>query len=430
MGFWRQLLGIETDGSGPASGMRPARAPMASVDGGVSITTAQQLEEALRNGNLGSSGQAVTTETAMRVATVFACVKRRAGAIANTPVGIKRRVDDRTREDATDHPVWRVLNRRPNKWQSPSQFKRMMEAHIQLRGNAYAFIGRDLVGQVTSLTPLHPDRVRTRQLDDMTIEHVWTRRDGTRVTLRQNEVFHLIGLSLDGVTGLSTLAYARESIGLALAQERHGGTVFKNGANVTGALKMPAGRSLTTEQVEGLRAQMDDFRAGGARDGKVIVLEDGLEFQQMALTAQDAQWLESRKFSRTDICMFFDVPPHIVGIVEGNSQLGSSIEQQTQAYVTFSIEDSFVSWEEAIGLQCLDWDRNPDLFARFNRNALVRGDIKTRWESYVKSLQWGVRSPNDIRQLEDENPREGGDIYYPPPNMTAATEGNPRDVDS
>ncbi len=420
MGFLRQLFGLERDGASAPAGARPV--PVQAMSGSVteiSINSSHELEEALRKGFLTGTGQSVNERTALQVATVFACVRIRAGAVANTPLGIKRRIDDRTREDATDNAVWRVINRRPNKWQKPAQFKRMMEAHVLLRGNAYAVKTSDIRGNLIALTPLHPDRVEKRQREDMSLEFIWTRKDGRKLIFKQEEMFHLSGLTLDGVNGLSVLAYARESIALSRAMEQHGSSVFKNGANVSGAFSLPAGRTLNREQAESLRSQLDDFRQGGAREGGVVILEDGLSFGQMALNSDDAQWLESREFSRTDLCMFFGVPPHLVGITSGNTQLGSSIESQTQSFVTFSLEDSFVMWEEAIGLDLLEWDRNTDLYARFNRNAMVRGDIKTRWDAYVKALQWGVKSPNDVLADEDENPREGGDIYYPPPNMTA-----------
>lgn len=420
VGFWQRLLGSGFDEA-------PAQAgPRAAAGGQVlAINTPDELEAALRTGVVSASGQAVTETTAMKVAAVFACLRIRTGAVANTPVGIKRRADERTRLDASDHPAWVLLNRRPNRWQTPSQFKRMIEAHLLLRGNSYAVIVRGVGGAPIALIPLHPDRVEKRQLDDQSLAFVWTRRDGRKVAIPQEDMFHLVGLSLDGINGVSVLTYAREAIGLSMAMEQHGATVFSSGANVSGAFKLPAGRQLNEEQINSLRAQLDEYRQGGSRDGKVIVLEDGLEYQQMALTAEDAQWLAGREFSRTDVCMFFGVQPHLIGITAGNTQLGSSIETQSQGFVTYSLEDSFVTWEEAIGLQLLDWVKNPRLYARFNRAAMVRGDIKTRWEAYVKGLQWGVYSPNEVRAMEDENPRADGDIYYPPPNMTAsATTGD------
>lgn len=425
MGFLKDFLSLHRNPVVAGGG-----GPRAAVSGQViSVNTPAELEEALRTGMTSAAGQAVTESTALKVAAVFACLRIRTGAIANTPIGIKRRVDDRVRQDATDHPAWTLFNRKPNRWQTPAQFKRMMEAHLLLRGNAYAVMTRGVGNRVIALTPLHPDRVKKHQLPDMSLAFEFQRKDGSKIVIPQDDMFHLTGLSLDGVNGLSVLSYARESIGLSLAMEQHGSTVFAQGANVSGAFSLPEGRQLTEEQAASLRAQLDEYRQGGARDGRVIVLEDGLKYTQMALTAEDAQWLGGREFSRTDVCMFFGVPPHLIGVTAGNTQLGSSIETMSQSFVTYSLEDSFTSWEEAIGLQCLDWVSNPALYARFNRNALVRGDIKTRWEAYVKAMQWGVKSPNDVLASEDENPRPGGDIYYDPPNTAGGDKkGNSDDA--
>lgn len=417
MGFWRSALGA-MGVYVPADGAERGYGPRAMAGEPMLITSAADLEQVIRRGNLSAAGQSVTDVTAMRVAAVFACVRIIAGAVANMPVGIKRRVDDRTRADATDHPLWRVFHVRPNRWQKPAQFVRMMQGHLLLRGNAFAFIGRNLRGQVTSLTPLHPDRVRVKQRDDLSLEYVWTRKDGRQIPLEQSEVLHLVGLSLDGVTGLSVIAYARETIGLSLAMEQHGSAVFRNGANVSGAFQLPEGKTLSREQTEDLRAQLDDYRSGGASEGKVIVLEDGLKFQQMALNSEDAQWLQARSFSRSDIAMFFGVPPHMIGDTEKSTSWGTGIEAQAQGFVTYTLEDHLTMWEQAINADCLDPDREPDLYARFNRNALVRGDLAARWGAYVKGLQWGVFSPDEVRAMEDQNPRPdgGGEVYYDPPN--------------
>src|SRR5690606_9461663 len=147
-----------------------------------------------------SSGVSVTPDKAMRVAAVYACVRIRSGVVANMPLHVKRRVDARTREDASDHPLWSIFRRRPNRWQTPSQFKRMLTAHLLLRGNAYAMIVRSR-GEVKELIPLHPDRVECKQMDDLSLVYIYSRKDGRRIELRQSEVFHLVGLTLDGVHG-------------------------------------------------------------------------------------------------------------------------------------------------------------------------------------------------------------------------------------
>jgi HK97 family phage portal protein len=417
MGFWRDFFGFGA--AAPALGKQQAGsvAPVAMVgDGGIVITSPEQLEEALRAGNLSASGQTVTPATAMRVAAVYACVRIISGAVATLPLDIKRRIDDRTRQDASDTEIWKVLRRQPNRWQKPAQFRRMLQAHVLLRGNGYALISRSR-GEVKELIPLHPDRIEVRQRDDLKLEYIWTRKDGRRIPLAQEEVLHLVGLTLDGVTGVSPITYARETIGLSLAMESHGATTFRNGAKLTGVLTHPG--KLNKEAQETLRASIDAYRQNGAAEGKELILEEGMSYTQMAMTAEDSQWIESRKFSRSDIAMFFGVPPHMIGDTEKSTSWGTGIEQQSQGFVAYTLEDHLTMWEEAVNVDCIG---DAGLYAKFNRSALVKGDIKARWEAHVKALQWGVKSPNEIRALEDENPREGGDIYYDPPN----TAGNDR----
>lgn len=393
-----------------------------SVSGtSINISTPSELEEALRFGSISSSGQAVNADTALRVAAVFRCVTLRAGVIATLPAQIKRRVDNQQREDATDAPMWKVLNRRPNQWQKPAQFKKMMQAHVLLRGNAYAAKVFNLRGQVTALIPMHPDRVHVKQNDDLSIEYVWTRKDGRQVRFQQKEVFHLYDLTLNGYCGVTPITYARETIGSAMAMEQHGGATFRNGASVTGVLEHP--KRLDKESHAMLQSSMAEFQGGGSREGGTLILEEGMSWKQIGLKAADAQWIEAKNFSRVEIAMFFGVPPHMIGHTDGNTKLGSSIESQTQSFLTFCAENDLVMWEEAVNADCLHEQSEPDHYMRFNRNGLVKGDIKTRWDAYVKGLQWGVLSPNRVLELEDENPRKDGrgDIYYDPPNTAGGT---------
>ncbi|WP_417816592.1 phage portal protein [Tritonibacter scottomollicae] len=399
--------------------LQSPRAAVQDAGGGKEISTSDELATAIRQASMGSaSGMPVTPDTAMRVSAVYACVRLISGAVANLPLHIKRRVDADTREDLSSAPVWSVLRRKPNGWQTPSQFKRMMQAHILLRGNAYAQIVRSR-GNVIALNPLHPDRMEVKQTDALDLVYEYTRRDGRKVPMNQSEVMHLAGLTLDGVNGVSAITYARETIGLSMAQERHGATTFKNSARPSSVLSHP--NKLGQEGVENLRASLNAYRSGGESEGQALILEEGMSISPISMTAEDAQWIESRKFSRTDIAMFFGVPPHMIGDTEKSTSWGSGIEQQSIGFVTYTLEDHLTTWEETINRDLVS---EADVYSRFNRKALVRGDIKTRWEAYVKAMQWGVYSPNEVRKLEDENPRDGGDVYYDPPNMAGGEKGD------
>lgn len=413
MGFWSRLIG-RPDPPQPRTAYQPS-------GGGIVINTPAELEAALRTGTVTASGESVTPDRAMRVAAVFRCVALRAGVVANMPLDLKRRLDARTREDAEDHPVWKILKRRPNRWQTPSQFRRMMTAHLLMRGNAYAMKVMSR-GEVIELIPLHPDQVVCKQLDDLSLSYTYTRRDGRQVVLGQADVFHLVGLTLDGVSGVSVITYARETIGLSLAMETHGAATFRNGARPSAALTHP--NTLGEEGQASIRASLDAFRTGGEMEGKALILEEGMTYAPMSMTAEDAQWIEARKFSRTDIAMMFGVPPHMLGDTEKSTSWGTGIEAQTQGFVTFTSEDDLTSWEETVNRDLIS-DQDSDLYARFNRAALVRGDLKARKEFYVAMLQWGVFCPDDVLALEDKNPRADGQggQFYDPPNTAGGQSG-------
>lgn len=405
MAFWRDLLGLQGTAAAPA--------PRASTFNGAGtvISTPQQLEEALRTGNTSESGEHVTPERALSIAAAFGCIRLISGAIATVPLHIKRRVDDRTREDASDHAVWKLMRRRPNRWQKPHQFKRMMQTHILLRGNGYALKVPGVRG-VQELIPLHPDRVQLKQRDDWSVEYEWTRKNGSRVTFTQDQILHLYGLTLDGFTGVTPLAFARETIGTALSMDRYVGRTMRKGARVSGAMQKKEG-ALSDTAYDRLKESLEEYRSGGSEEGSFLLLEEGLEWKPMSLTIADMAWIEAKKLSRSEVCMFYGVPPSMIGDNSGSdSNWGTGLEQKSNGFQAFGLEDHYTMWEE--GVTC-DLLADP-YYARFNRSALVRSDIKTRWGAHVQALQWGVMSPNEVRALEDLNPRDDGDIYYPPPN--------------
>ena len=417
MNLFDRLLGRSPEAGVP-------RAQSMVPDGGIEISTPEQLEAALR-GEAGLTGEVVTPETAMRIGAVFGCVRLIAGKVATLPIDVKRRVDDRTRIDASDHAVAQLIRRKPNAWQRPAQFKRMMQAHVLLRGNAFALksVSR---GEVRALIPIHPDRVTVRQRDDLALEYDVVRKNGSRITVSQQDMFHLYGLTLNGYSGVTPLTYARETIGQARARDRQVAATFKHGARPSGAVSMPDGKTLSDSAYNNLQRSLEDFRSGGDKDGGVLLLEEGLKWEKISLSPTDMQWIEGQKLSRSEICMFFGVPPSMIGDNSGSdSNWGTGLEQKSNGFVAYTLDDHLVMWEEELSAMIAD----QAIYARFNRNALVRGDLKARWDAYVKALQWGVYSPNKVLELEDENPREGGDIYYPPPNTAGGDSKSKEEIE-
>ena len=391
-------------------GMRPS-----------ALVSEDQLREFMRQGNT-ASGAVVTEESAMRVAAAWRCVNIIAGAIATLPIDIIRRESETVRKPAVGHPLRRILTVQPNTWQTPSEFRRMMQSHLLLRGNAYArkvFIGNQLVG----LIPLPTDRVTAEQLDSTAMQYKVMRKDGSSIIFPQREIFHLRGMSLDGVTGMSVLSNMRESLGLALQTEQAGARLFSNGILAGGVIKHPG--KLSDNASRHLRESMEQRNQGSQNAGKWIVAEEGMTVESISLTAEDAQWLGTRDFQRYDIAMFYGVPPHMLGATEKTTSWGSGIEAQGIGFVTYTLTDWIKTWEESVKRDLLEEREWETVDARFNVNALMRGDFKTRWEGYVKGLQNCVYSPDDVRAMEDMNPRPdgGGGFYFEPPNTAGQSQG-------
>ncbi|MFG1417025.1 phage portal protein [Xanthobacter sp. V0B-10] len=387
--------------------------------------TPDQLREFLRMGGsmATASGAVVNETTAMRVAAAWRCVNIIAGTVSSLPLDLIRRESETVRMPAEGHPLRQVLTVKPNTWQAPNEFKRMMQAHLLLRGNAYArkvMSGARLIG----LIPIHPDRVQVEQANDLSLTYSVSRPDGQVLKLRQRDVLHLRGMSLDGIAGLSVLSHMREALGLALQAEQAGAKLFKNGSFGNVILKHPM--KLSPEAAASLRDSFTQVASGAENAGKAILLEEGMDVAPVAMTAADTQFLQNREFQRYDIAMFFGVPPHMIGATEKTTSWGSGIEQQGIGFVTYTLNDWLVIWQEAIKRDLIpeqEWDA---LDARFFVQGLLKGDVKARWDAYVKGMQWGVYSPDDVRAMEDQNPRPDGmgGVYYDPPNTAGSSSTN------
>lgn len=399
--------------------LRPARAEPATARPGigvgpgslgVSINAASPLlEEYLATG---STSQNVTADAAMKISAVWRCVNLISGKVATLPLDLKRRVGD-TRQDADDHQLWNVLRRKPNGWQTSAEFRRMLQASVLLRGNGYAYIVRS-AGRIISLIPLNADNVEVKQQKDLSLVYSVTLPSGQRTILGQKDMLHLRGLTLDGVTGLPVITYARESMNLALSTESHANGLFANGTMAGGVLTHPG--KLGADGQEALRDSLEHYRKGGSKEGRDLILEEGMTYTRLGMTSNDAQFIQTRVQSLAEIGMYFGVPLHLIGLNDKASSWGTGIEQMGIGFVTYTLQDWLTMWEQAIGRDLID-EKETDLYARFNISGLLQGDSKTRFEAYATGRNWGWLSANDIRALEDMNPIKGGDEYMQPLNM-------------
>jgi len=371
-----------------------------------------------------AAGVYVSPTTALQCSAVFACVGLLAESIAQLPIKTYRYDGDKRVADK-DHWVYDLLARKPCSWLTSFNWRELAMMCLCLRGDFYAYKVRDNSGRVRELLPLLPGAIAVRQLSNWELEYMVTFSDGTTETVPQSEVFHVMYRTVDGVRGLSPIACARQTIGLALAAQDHGASTFMNGAKPGGILSLPS--VLSKEALERLKSDWQSAYSG-ENAGATAVLEQGIEFKPLSMTNADAQYLETRKFQVEEIARIFGIPQFMIQNQEKTSSWGSGIEQMSMGYVRYTLLPWVKRWENAIWKDLLS-ESDPDVQVRFNLEGLQRGATDTRFNAYQKGIDMGVYSPNEIRELEDMNPREGGDIYLTPLNMRVQGDGMIDDTD-
>ena len=363
------------------------------------------------------TGQPVTSLRAMQLTTVFTCVRVLSESMGMLPCRLYKK-SGRTKEIAEDHRLHDLLYVAPNDYMTAQEFWELLMVCLCLRGNFFAYKVYAL-GNVVELLPLDPSSVTPKLNDDWTVEYQVNFKNGGLKTLSQDEIWHVRLFTLDGLNGLNPIAYARKCIGLGLDTEEHGTKLFKNGAVTSGVLE--TSEQLTDIAFNRLKTEFSENYAGLANTYKPMILEQGLTWKPTALNLEDSQFLETRKYQGTEICGLYRVPPHLAANMEKMTL--NNIEHMGMSFVNYSLVPYMTRIESRIKVGLLSEKDRKTHYAKFNAGALLRGDLKTRYESYGKGIQWGWLSPNDCRELEDMNPREGGDIYLTPMNMTTDPEG-------
>ena len=358
----------------------------------------------------------------MQMTAVYSCVRILAEAVAGLPLHLYKYNASGGKEKALSHPLYFVLHDEPNPEMSSFVFRETLMTHLLLWGNAYAQIIRNGKGEVIALYPLMPNRMSVDRDSSGALYYTYTRysdeaptMNGMTVTLRPSDVLHIPGLGFDGLVGYSPIAMAKNAIGMAIACEEYGAKFFANGAAPGGVLEHPG----TIKDPQKVRDSWNAAYQGSSNSHRVAVLEEGMKYQPIGISPEQAQFLETRKFQINEIARIFRVPPHMVGDLEKSSF--SNIEQQSLEFVKYTLDPWVIRWEQAISRALLRPDEKKLYFAKFNVDGLLRGDYVSRMNGYATARQNGWMSANDIRELENLDripPELGGDLYLINGNMT------------
>jgi HK97 family phage portal protein len=382
-----------------------------------------------RGGFETGAGVAVSPYVAENLSAAFAAVQLVAQTMASlSPPYIYKRDASGARAEAPQHPVARLFAGDVNEHQTVADFFELMQAHVLWHGNAYAEIVRDQAGRPIELIPHHPSLVSVFRLPGRgrRLRYDVSDLDGGTRRLLADEMLHLRDRSDDGLVGKSRLQRAREAFGNAIATERFASATYRNGATLSGVLMHPD--QLDEPASERLRKSFEEIHKGADNAGKVAVLEEGLKWQQTSVSPEDAQMLESRRFSVEAVCRMFGVPPQLVG--DTSKVAYSNMIEAGRHFARFCLAPWCSKWEQTIASSLFSETDRATHEVEINLDELLRGDPLQRAQTWRVYRELGVVNANEIRAEEGWNPRTDPDAetYFAPLNLQSEQTGAPKDV--
>jgi HK97 family phage portal protein len=352
------------------------------------------------------TGRRVTPDIALQFSAFYAGTHLLAKTLASLPLRMYRK-DPATGKsyEAPEHPLNDLLEYQPNGWQTAWDFRAMLMMHLVMRGNAYAEIVSGPRGFADRLEPIHPDRVAVDRLPDRTLRYTVSDESGRIRRLLQDEVLHLRTAFAPGLVGIGPIAYARQTVGLALATEEHGARLFSNGARPSGVITVP--KEWSDEAFNRFKEDWRRTYNGLSNAGGTPILEDGAKFEAISLTAEDAQFLATRQHQIEEVCRWLDVPPVLVHHMTKTTSWGSGVEAIMLAFVRNNLNPWLDCWTHAIRRDLI---LAPRLYeARFDIEDLIRGDSKAQAEFFSRLVLNGVLTRNEARIALGYNPLPGLD---------------------
>lgn len=329
---------------------------------------------------------------ALQMSAVWACIERRASAVASLPFFVYEQKNGQKTLARTAR-LYALLHESPNSRMTPFEFWRAMMMNHDLRGNAYARIDRAADGEAVALWPMPADQTTPFVLDDGTMAYEYT-INGSVAILAEANVLHLKNLG-NGTVGLSKLEFMRATTDEQAKAAGNASKVFGNSGKPTGVLMIDA--ILKDKQREALRASYAELASGST--SRLAILEANMKYQQLSISPQDQQLLETRNFGIEEICRWFDVPPVLVHHANVTTW-GSGIAEIVDGFHKFSLRPMLVNIEQSVRKRVMTPRQRASMSIEFSLDALLRGDPTARAENYAKLLQNGVITRAEARQLE------------------------------
>lgn len=360
-----------------------------------------------------SSDTTVNEEKSLGLSAVFSAVNMISNHLASLPFEILEEMSNGQTKKRNDTQIARLLRKRPNNYTTAFTFQKTLFSYFLLWGNGYARINRNNNFRPTSIHLIHPAYVRPYIYKGSKYYYI----TNTGEKLFDSDMIHIMNMSLNGIEGISVIQQQRENIEVGTSAQRFGKDFFKKGGHVGGTIQVP--QELGEDAFKRMKDEYQEFQ-GEDNAHKIMLLEGGAEYNKIGIPPEDAQFVETRRFTNEEIARMFNIPNHKINLLENASF--SNIEQQSIEYVQDCLLPIAENAEQEFAWKLI-FKREQNNY-RINKNfdSLLRGDISTRKDYYKTMFDIGVFSQNDILTREGENPIKNGDRHYIPANNLVPIE--------
>lgn len=363
-------------------------------------------------------GGRISEQQALRCATNYACVRIIAESIATLPIVLYKPDKKGGKTPAVDDIEYQLVHNQSNPESTSVDYTENTMISLLMRGNYYSWCPRDDNGRPLALWNLNPDQVGVERKEGQLVYKVQDNNGKPRSLYQGDDMLHGKAFSLDGVRGLSVLQYHARSFGIALSQEEFTAGLYENGVNTRGVLETDA--QLETRDIKIIKKEWRESYGGAPNSGKTIILPFNAKYKPITISPEEAQMIQSFNYQERQICKIYRVPLHMVGNLEKSAF--TNIEQQSLDFVVHCLRAWCVRYEKTLNSFLLtELQRKKGYYFKVNVNALLRGAMADRFASYQIGITSGFYTPNEVRELEEMNPVEGGDDMRPAPNASGVT---------
>ncbi|ELA6587506.1 phage portal protein [Vibrio alginolyticus] len=355
-------------------------------------------------------GSGVSVESAMGLSAVYSCIGVLGRSMGQLPLHVMRRDAKGVVSRATDHPVYYLLHDEPNPFQTSYDWRESGMVHVSGWGNHYTEIVRHpRSGEVRELGLIRPWESNLVKTNSGRHTYAVTVDDARARAVSPEDMIHIKAIGSDGKVGKSPITQCREAFALGLETQGYGNQFFRSGGKPTGIVSV---KSQLEEK--SWKRLLDRWRTSKtemqSNDNKTLFLPSELAYQSITIPPEDAQFLETRKFSRSEVAGIYNVPAHMINDLE--KATFSNISEQAIQFVRHTMIPWVVKWEQELNRKLFtEQERRAGYYVKFNLNGLLRGTAQERAEFYSKAIRDGWMTRNQVRELEDMNQADGLDTY-------------------